>query len=407
MGETRMLESQSTESRSRLSAIDQWRGVSVLLVIVHHFVMFRFGHQFNVEYRLSDFIRHPALKYLPEAAARMFYLWAHAIGPLGVQIFFVISGYIITRLLIRERDKTGEVCLKCFYIRRAFRILPALMFFVFMMWALSLTGAIVISPVNVGSVAAFACNFVDCGYYFGHLWSLGVEEQFYILWPLLFVLFLAFRRTGLIWVILGACMIVSVIPKFRTLGFVNNGLSFACIAAGAAYALNERFRAWLSVTNRLPHWLLPIALVVGLTLLKSLAVNLWVITTLATPLLIVAVVLPGANTAKSRSQGHISQWLNRVGLVSYSLYLWHYVFIWEPEHYFSTAFWFASIPLGLGLSWLSAHYIEPFFIALGRTLSVNANLVSPVQSSLDSPAPAGELGAITATVEKVAPSAEY
>src|SRR6202171_369443 len=97
-----VLKSQSAESRSRSFVLDQWRGASVLLVIIHHFVMFRFGHQFNVEYRLSDFIRHPALKYLPEAAARMFFLWAHGIGPLGVQIFFVISGYIITRLLIRE-----------------------------------------------------------------------------------------------------------------------------------------------------------------------------------------------------------------------------------------------------------------------------------------------------------------
>jgi peptidoglycan/LPS O-acetylase OafA/YrhL len=350
--------------------------------------MFRYGHQFNVEYRLSDFIRHPALKYLPEAAARMFFLWAHGIGPLGVQIFFVISGYIITRLLIREQEKTGDVCLKCFYIRRAFRILPALMFFVLVMWALSLTGAIVISPDNIGSVATFACNtsLVDCGYYFGHFWSLGVEEQFYILWPLLFVLFMAFRRTALIWVILGACMIVSVVPSFRSLGFVNNGLSFACIAAGAAYALNERIRTWLSVTDRVPSWLLAVTLVVGLTLLKALAAKLWVITALATPLLIVAVVLPRADAAKSRNQGYISRWLNRVGLMSYSLYLWHYVFIWEPEHYVSTAFWIASIPLGLGLAWLSAHYIEPCFIALGRTLSANANLIS---------------------AEKIVPSAEY
>jgi len=392
MGETRMVESQSAESRHRLSAIDQWRGVSVLLVILHHFVILRFIHQFNVAYRLSDFIRHPALEYFPEAAARLFYLWAHGIGPLGVQIFFVISGYIITRLLIKELEKTGEVCLKCFYIRRAFRILPALIFFVFMMWALSLTGAIVISPVNVGSVATFACNtsLVDCGYYFGHFWSLGVEEQFYVLWPLLFVLFVTFGRTGLIWVILGACLIVSVIPRFRSLGFVNNGLSFACIAAGAAYALNERFRAWLSATRSLPPWLLPVTLVVGLTLLKALVANMWVITTLITPFLIVATVLPRADGAKSHNQGYISRWLNRVGLMSYSLYLWHYAFTWEPEHYSSTAFWIASIPLGLGLSWLSAHHIEPFFIAIGRKLSANANLISPVQSAFDPPAPPGE-----------------
>jgi peptidoglycan/LPS O-acetylase OafA/YrhL len=183
-------------------------------------------------------------------------------------------------------------------------------------------------------------------------------------------------------------MIVSVIPRFWSLGFINNGLSFACIAAGAAYALNERFRAWLSVTDRLPSWLLPVTLVVGFTLLKALAVKLWVIAALVTPFLIVAVVLPRTNAAKSGGQGHISRWLNRVGLMSYSLYLWHYVFIWEPEHYVSTPFWIASVPLGLGLAWLSAHYIEPSFIALGRTLSANANLISPVQPSLDSPRPA-------------------
>jgi peptidoglycan/LPS O-acetylase OafA/YrhL len=365
-----MIESRSAESHSRLSAIDQWRGLSVLLVIIHHFVIFRFVHQFNVEYRLSDAIRHPAIRNLPAALMRMFYLWAHGIGPLGVQIFFVISGYIITRLLIREREKTGGVCLTCFYIRRAFRILPALMFFVFMMGALSLTGAIVISPINIASVATFTCNtsLGDCGYYFGHLWSLGVEEQFYVLWPLLFALLMAFRRTSLIWMILGACMIMSVIPRFQV-GFINNGLSFACIAAGSAYALDERFRAWLSaVTYRLPGKLLPITLVVGLTLLKALAVELWVITTLATPILIVATILPHADDAKPRHQGIFFRGLNRVGLMSYSLYLWHYAFTWEPEHYFSTAFWIASVPLGLGLAWLSADYIEPFFIAHGRTL---------------------------------------
>ncbi len=325
----------------------------------------------------------------------MFYLWAHGIGPLGVQIFFVISGYIITRLLIKEQENTGAVCLKCFYIRRAFRILPALMFFVLVMSAISFSGLIVVSPVNVASVAAFACNtsLVNCGYYFGHLWSLGVEEQFYIFWPLLFVLFVGRKRTNLIWVILGVCTIISVIPSLRS-GWINNGLSFACIAAGAAYALSERFRGWLSVTTKLPGWILPVSLVVGLTLIKALAFNLWIITTIITPLAIVAVVLPRSDAGFQRDQTSISQWLTRVGLMSYSLYLWHYVFAWEPEHYYSTPLWAAAVPFGLGFAWLSARYLEPFFIALGRKLAADSSFVSPVPApaALDPPPPDGRMG---------------
>jgi peptidoglycan/LPS O-acetylase OafA/YrhL len=362
---------QPTEPQARLSTIDQWRGLSVLMVIIHHFAGFRYRQLFDVAYRLSDFIHNPALSNFPAAGRRVFYLWSHSIGPLGVQIFFVISGYIITRLLLKEQRNTGTVCFACFYIRRAFRILPALVLFVLVTGLISYCGFISISPSEVGSVATFLCNttLVNCGYYYGHIWSLCVEEQFYILWPLVFVFVLGGRRTGIIWAIFAACMSISIIPHLRVDGWMNNGLSFGCIAAGAAYALSARFRTLFSFAAKWPGWLLTAILVVGLPLISSLAVQLWMLNTIMTPLVIVAVVLTRADTVSLRDRTGISRFLNQVGRMSYSLYLWHVIFAWDPDRYLSSRFLIASLPLGITLAWLSAKYVEPFFISRGRRLA--------------------------------------
>jgi peptidoglycan/LPS O-acetylase OafA/YrhL len=368
------------EIQTRLSSIDQWRGISVLMVIVHHLVDFRYRRRFDVDYRLSDFIRNPGGDHLLAAVRRVFYLWSHNVGPLGVQIFFVISGYIITRLLLKEQKKLGTVCLACFYIRRAFRILPALILFVLVTEIISVCGFISVPSADAGSVATFLCNttLVTCGYYFGHLWSLCVEEQFYLVWPLVFVFAIGTRRTHLIWLVLTACMTISVFPTLWVSGWINNGLSFGCIAAGAAYALSERFRSVFLFATKWPVWLLIIILVIVLPLIKSFAVSLWALTTVITPLVIVAVVLTRADIALVRERNRISWWLNQVGRMSYSLYLWHEIFIWEPERYHSSRFLIASLPLGLALAWLSATYVEPFFIRHGRTLAGMADGHPPI-----------------------------
>jgi peptidoglycan/LPS O-acetylase OafA/YrhL len=356
------------ELQTRLSTIDQWRGISVLMVIVHHFADFRYRQLFDVAYRLSDFTRNPTFSNLSVAGRRVFYLWSHNIGPLGVQIFFAISGYIITRLLLKEHRNTGTVCFACFYIRRAFRILPALVLFVLITGLISYCGFITISPAEIGSVATFLCNttLVNCGYHYGHLWSLCIEEQFYILWPLAFVFVIGGRRTAIVWVIFAVCMSISVIPHLWVAGWINNGLSFGCIAAGAAYALSERFRSLFSFAAKWPGWLLTVTLLVGLPLFKSFALNLWALSTIMTPLVIVAVVLTRADSPFVRDRTGISRFLNQVGRMSYSLYLWHVIFIWEPERYHSSRFLLASLPLGVMLAWLSANYVEPFFISRGR-----------------------------------------
>ncbi len=129
-------------------------------------------------------------------------------GFLGVEVFFVISGYLITLLLMAERERTGTVRLGAFWARRARRLLPAL----FLMLFLLLTYTWIFRSSELGTLRGdmlggllYVSNWyqiwVGQGYSstgdfapLRHLWSLGVEEQFYLLWPIVMMLML--RRNG-------------------------------------------------------------------------------------------------------------------------------------------------------------------------------------------------------------------
>jgi len=126
-------------------------------------------------------------------------------GFVGVDVFFVLSGYLITGLLIQEINKTGDLGFAAFYARRIRRLMPALLL---MLICVSLFSWLLASPfiqyyqaISASSASFWGSNFYfafsNLGYFgpdarsnlFLHTWSLGVEEQFYIVWPLLVVLF--------------------------------------------------------------------------------------------------------------------------------------------------------------------------------------------------------------------------
>ena len=136
---------------------------------------------------------------MPCARSPFFWRWwshhfGYESGPrrLGVLIFFVLSGFLITTLLLRENQKYGTVSLRLFYLRRSLRIFPAFSVY----WLLIVGGLLAFhKPVVWGQ--AWSSLFYVNDYYqaiFGdpdtalsHTWSLGIEEQFYILWPLTFL----------------------------------------------------------------------------------------------------------------------------------------------------------------------------------------------------------------------------
>ena len=114
-------------------------------------------------------------------------------GWLGVDLFFVLSGFLITTLLVQEHEETGRVRLQAFWARRARRLLPAL-FVLLIVYSVATTTAGTFEPLAVlGGVGYFTNLLIGLGpgNDLGHLWSLAQEEQFYLLWPL--VLFVALK----------------------------------------------------------------------------------------------------------------------------------------------------------------------------------------------------------------------
>ncbi|HZZ85614.1 MAG TPA: acyltransferase [Anaeromyxobacteraceae bacterium] len=108
-----------------------------------------------------------------------------AAGSMGVTVFFVVSGFLITTLLDRERARTGTIRLGAFWLRRAFRILPAYWAFLSVMACLAAAGAAHIPLAYFSRTFFFLSDYLTLPghWWLGHLWSLSAEEQFYLLWP--------------------------------------------------------------------------------------------------------------------------------------------------------------------------------------------------------------------------------
>jgi peptidoglycan/LPS O-acetylase OafA/YrhL len=276
-------------------------------------------------------------------------------GFLGVDVFFVISGYLITSLLLREFRGAGHVELGRFWLRRARRLLPA----VGVLIAVTMVAAAILQPDRidelrgdaVASLAYFAnwhFAFTDVSYFdqfqqpslFTHLWSLSVEEQFYLFWPLVFAagMKLFGRRRLLVGVLAGALGSVALAWVLFDPGSDTSRIYYGTdthavgLLAGVALAL-----VWSPVELRrhrsgpLVGPILDVVGVLALTwvLLSFVAVHdydlalwhggyLWL--ALATTLLLAGLAHPAA-----RLGGLIGSapavWL---GLRSYSFYLWHW-----------------------------------------------------------------------------------
>src|SRR6185503_4239118 len=145
---------------ARIASLDGLRGISILMVL--------FGHLTGTR------------NFLPREFGRI----TGDLGNLGVRVFFIISGYLITSLLFHEIEKRGRVDLKGFYIRRVFRIFPAFYAYLAVIGAAAALGLVHLGRWDAVAAATYTVNYVpDRAWVVGHIWSLSVEEQFYLLWP--------------------------------------------------------------------------------------------------------------------------------------------------------------------------------------------------------------------------------
>jgi peptidoglycan/LPS O-acetylase OafA/YrhL len=142
-----------------IPSLDGLRAISVLLVV--------FGHSESAWRGHSDF-----------------YFYFIRGGWVGVSVFFVISGFLITHLLLREKSRSGQISLGRFYVRRAFRILPPCYAYLAVVGIRSLLHVEPVDPRSFIQAACYLWNYPHPSYWIlGHLWSLSLEEQFYLLWP--------------------------------------------------------------------------------------------------------------------------------------------------------------------------------------------------------------------------------
>lgn len=324
------------------------------------------------------------LRAVAVAAVVVFHAGQPALAPggfLGVDLFFVLSGFLITGILAHEFDRTGGVALGGFYLRRFLRLMPALVLVV----AVYLLAGPLLWPhygaaAHVRDAAVTLTYLSDYGFalwgvpeYLQHSWSLSVGEHFYLVWPLLLPAILRLKRPAR--AVLGLYLAAAA---WRAFAFAHDGwltayyrfdVRFAGILIGCWLALWLRERDRGSAAAALPVspvWPMA-ALVLAFLFARwgSLEASLGAmpLTELAAAALILAAVRPAEQAGAVLLRILSSQPLTALGRLSYGVYLWHFPIVLVTRE---------TMPLlpsllvcataSVALAWLSWNSVE----ALGR-----------------------------------------
>jgi peptidoglycan/LPS O-acetylase OafA/YrhL len=278
-------------------------------------------------------------------------------GALGVEIFFVISGYLITSLLVGEEERTGRVGLGGFYRRRALRILPAAFVYLAALALIDATGLAVAPLGDLAAALTFCRNLFGDSFLTGHFWSLSVEEQFYLVWPLVFSAVPGRLRLRV------AIGLFAMAPLWRVFNLVvlhppsglNLGradLHYDTIVAGIILALarshpaGKAAHAWATAHGGA----LFAAALVALVFEQALVPKEWWLAMSLRDVILAAIVL-AVVAGPGRIAGALlaSPPFRLLGRLSYSLYLWQQLFTywWKID-----GAWFGRFPANLAAALL-------------------------------------------------------
>ncbi len=299
--------------RARIQQLDILRGVGVILILGRH------------------------LTAIPPNAPRFllafFHRW-YAVGWMGVDLFFVLSGYLVTGLMLREFSARGKFDAKRFLIRRGFKIYPSYYVLLCFTWlAIAISGRSYL-PFTGLSQALFLQNYYpgEDHYPLGHTWSLAVEEHFYLLVAALFAL-LVTKKAGLRLFAIVSTTFIIVVPILRFIDFYQSGrilnhithlridaLFMGALLACAHHRYGDRFEA----VFRSKAVILTIAS--ALLLLPSAYfgfANYWTFSLGLTAEQLAFCLIIMLMLVNTKPHGLWAAVLSTIGFYSYSIYVWH------------------------------------------------------------------------------------
>jgi peptidoglycan/LPS O-acetylase OafA/YrhL len=308
----------------------------------------------------------------------------------GVQVFFVLSGFLITSLLIAEHRKSGGVSLYNFYIRRSLRIFPLYYLVVFLVLIFHVVGENVTNYKSLAFAGVYSYNFIPKAWYsgvLGHTWSLAVEEHFYLLWPFIYIsLAHNYRKLSLlVLTFIGISLFLAIslnnIEWLYSNFFINRWsfIAGANIAFGALLAIlfNDK-KLGRTVKYLFGHWLtIFISLLFIFNELFTYDLNISIsiyLRGIGFTILIGWIVL---NQDSKLTRALEIQPLSYLGKVSYGIYMYQGLFLstgpyrsdgqtWPPDQTTGFILLVLAVPI-------SYHFFEKPIMALKHKFQKNAH----------------------------------
>jgi peptidoglycan/LPS O-acetylase OafA/YrhL len=343
---------------TKYPSINGLRAISIILVVIHHLAI---QNGIFDSFEKGNFIR-PFTNFLQD-------------GHLGVNVFFVISGFLITLLMLKEEALTKQLSLKNFYIRRVLRILPAYYFLLLVYFILQLSGILYIRNLSwIAAITYMKDFYAASDWYTAHAWSVSVEEQFYLLWPFVFQAGYKTRKQASFFLILFVPIVRTYLHFYPNvwIGELNILTRIDAIAFGCLIALykNELLMVLQNHWNKAFYFsifiLFALPYLPGFTAplhLDFIFIPLGLTHGTIANILICVIVLYSI----FGPQGFWYKMLNSklfdyIGLLSYSIYLWQQLFIMNSTH------WWQRFPYNLififGAALFSYYIIEKPFLRL-------------------------------------------
>ncbi|CAB4983636.1 MAG: acyltransferase family protein [Actinobacteria bacterium] len=373
----------------QVPGLDGVRGIAVLSVVIYHFV-----------YK-SGAGGAPAL--IPNTPFAISLRSGIVGGWLGVDIFFVLSGFLITAILLDEQGLKGKIRFGAFYMRRALRLLPALYALLAIYAVYSLTTGLPYYPWWQSSLGIIFYYTNWLGIYnpaglargTGIFWSLAVEEQFYLIWPVTLFLFFGINRRARV-VIPGIIAMILFIAVRRALmvdsvGWVSllsrTDTRIDSLLVGALFAQlwvrNLTPRRGLRVASTIAVGVVAFSIMIG-----KVGDSRWYAYGLTVIAVLVAIGILGIVEGVWENGGIFgARPLRLLGRVSYGLYIWHTMVIDTVTRYGSTWGWGTRLVVSVAATatvvWLSWTFIETPALRLKRRWEVRGIGPSPAVGEID------------------------